>query len=69
MERFLTREEIIIKYPPQPEVSQPRPDSIKYGSAGKEFMVSRNDKGQIIFAVPSEIFNRYFLKTKVEAGQ
>ena len=59
IERGLTREEIIQKFPPKIEMAYPREDRVKQGLVSPEpveFMVSRNEAGMIVFAMGAEGF-------------
>jgi hypothetical protein len=56
MERGLTREEILQKYPPKIEVAYPRRERAREGILLSEFMVSRDETGRILFAMGAEGF-------------
>jgi len=50
-ERALTKEKILLTFPPKREIAYPRPGRVKEGILPLEFMVSRNEQGTIIYAI------------------
>jgi len=51
MKELLTKQEILYKFPPKLEAHPYRRDRVLVGFAEKGFMVSRDEQGNVVYAI------------------